>query len=127
MLAVAKTPLTKLRIEGEIPERILNVLQDHFGKNLQVKKSPDDELVSIQNTAWYKKQKKRMTPGKEIRGHRELLGMTQSELGQKLGDQNRQYKSRQYISDLENDRRAVSKQLAKQMSEIFQVSVERFL
>lgn len=122
MLAVVKTPHTKLRMEGEIPAKVLSFLKSYYGKKLQVEETTDDAVVLVRDTSWYKKMKKTMTPGKEIRGHRELLGITQEQLGEKLGG-----KSRQYVSDLENGRRSVSKELAKQFAEIFGISVERFI
>lgn len=122
MLAVVKTPHTKLRMEGEIPATVLNFLKNYYGRKLMVKDAADDTAVSIRKTSWYKEMKKTMTPGKEIRGHRELMGMTQEQLGENLGG-----KSRQFVSDLENDRRSVSKELAKQFSWIFGVSADRFI
>lgn len=63
-----------------------------------------------------------MTLGSRIYGLRDAHGWTQRQLGEKLGGV-----SAARISDWENDRRSVSKEFAKQLSELFRVSVERFL
>ena len=47
--------------------------------------------------------------------------MTQTELGQMLGV------SKQVISDMEHERRAISRKTAKELSRIFSVSVDRFI
>jgi DNA-binding XRE family transcriptional regulator len=119
MLAVAKTPLIDLRIEGEIPSDILSVLKAHFGIQLKLQ---EDKAVPIKETKWYKEMSQKMTVGKNISTQRNLLDWTQLELGSKLGGL-----SRQYISDLENDRRATSKDVAKKLADIFGIPVDNFL
>ena len=121
MLAVVKTPHINMRIEGKIPAKVLSFLKSYYGSKLQVE-DPDEAAIPIRQTAWYKKMETATTPGTEIRGHRELLGISQQSLGTQLGG-----KSRQYISDLETGRRAVSKDLAKQLAAIFDISAERFI
>lgn len=122
MLAVVKTPRTNIRIEGEIPSPILSVLKAEFGKKLVVKPSPDDALVDVFETDWYKSRKKAMTPGKYMRIYRDNAGLTQEELGQKLGGL-----SRHYVSDLESGTRTISKAVAKALSGLFKQPVSRFL
>jgi DNA-binding XRE family transcriptional regulator len=122
MLAVVKTPRTSVRIEGEIPEPILSLLKAEYGNKLVVKLSPDDALVNVFETDWYKKRRKGMTPGKYMRIYRDNAGLTQEELGHKLGGL-----SRHYVSDLEAGSRAISKSVAKALSELFKQPVSRFL
>ncbi len=122
MLAVVKTPHTNLRIQGDISGAVLSVLKAEYGKKLVIKKEADDELVKIMDTDWYKQQKKTMTPGKYLRVYRENKDLTQEELGQKLGGL-----SRHYVSDLETGNRAISKNIAKILSELFKQPVTRFL
>ena len=122
MLAVVKTPRTSVRIEGEIPSSILSLLKVEYGNKLVVKLSPDDTLVNVFETDWYKTRKKSMTPGKHMRIYRDNLGLTQEELGRKLGGL-----SRHYVSDLEAGTRAISKTVAKVLSDIFKQPVSRFL
>ena len=59
--------------------------------------------------------------GKKIKELRLEKKMTQAELGEKLGI------SKQVISDMEHERRSISKAMAKELSKIFDVSVERFI
>jgi DNA-binding XRE family transcriptional regulator len=60
-------------------------------------------LVDITRTEWYHKMKDKMTPGKRILVYRDIMGLTQKQLGKKLGE------NRKKISDYENDRRGISK------------------
>lgn len=122
MLAVVKTPRTSVRIEGDIPEPFLSLLKAEYGKKLVVKLSPDDVLVDIFETDWYKTRKRSMTPGKYMRIYRDNAGLTRENLGHKLGGL-----SRHYVSDLEAGSRAISKSVAKTLSEIFKQPISRFL
>lgn len=122
MLAVVKTPRTSVRIEGEIPEPILSLLRAEYGNKLVVKLSPDDALVNVFETDWYQTRKKSMTPGKYMRIYRDNAGLTQEELGHKLGGL-----SRHYVSDLESGTRTISKAIAKTLADIFKQPVSRFL
>lgn len=122
MLAVVKTPHTSLRIEGDIPKPVLTVLREQFGNKLVVKESAGDALVDVFETDWYKTRKKSMTPGKYLRIYRENAGLTQEEVGQKLDGL-----SRRYVSDLETGHRAISKNVAKTLSELFKQPVARFI
>jgi DNA-binding XRE family transcriptional regulator len=47
--------------------------------------------------------------------------MTQEHLGAKVGA------SKSFICDIEHDRRAISKEMAKKFSALFKISVERFI
>ena len=120
MLAVAKTPHIKLRIEGDIPNRLLRVLKEYYGKMLIL--DGEDDYVDVFETDWYKHRSKNITPGKSIRIYRENKNWTQTQLGGKLGGL-----TRQYVSDLENGRREVSKNIAKALSALFHVSINRFI
>ena len=122
MQAVVKTPHTEIKIKGYIPKKILTALRNEYGKKVKVTPEKDDELVNVFETEWYKKIKKTTTPGDNMRIYRELRGMTQIELGEKLGKVHRQH-----ISNMERGIRAISKKTAKQLAEIFDVSVEKFI
>jgi transcriptional regulator with XRE-family HTH domain len=54
--------------------------------------------------------------------YREMHGLSQAELGRKLGRF-----SRQNISNMENGHRSISKATAKRLAQVFDVSVEKFL
>ena len=120
MLAVVKAPHTKLRIEGNIPRWMLLRLRRNYKNRLIIQE--DEETVDAFETDWYKKVAKTVTAGFALKTYRENLGMTQSELGAKLGNV-----SAQHVSDMENDRRAISKQMALKLAKLFHTSVERFI
>ena len=124
MLAVVKKPHTKttlFEIKGNIPAGIMEYLHREFGQNVEIV-DENEELVNIFDTHWYKAIKKNISPGDTLRIYRQNLGLTQTELGQKLGKF-----TRQKISDMENNKRSISKAVAKKLSKIFDVQVERFL
>ncbi len=124
MLAVVKKPHTKttlFEIKGNIPAGIMEYLHREFGQNVEIV-DENEELVNIFDTHWYKAIKKTINPGDTLRIYRQNLGLTQTELGQQLGKF-----TRQKISDMENNKRSISKAVAKKLSKIFDVQVERFL
>jgi len=126
MLAVVKKPRTKkhvLEVKGDIPQWLLNKLKNEYGRNLTiVQTETDEEYVNIVDTNWFKDINKKMSPGGYVKVYRENHGLTQSELGRKLGNF-----SRQNISALESGRRGISKEIAKKLSKLFNVPVERFV
>jgi DNA-binding XRE family transcriptional regulator len=122
MQAHVKTPLIKINIKGEVHPKVLSVLKEVYGEKLELIEDEDDEFVDAFETDWFKKVSTRLTPAKNIRIYREIHGMTQEELGEKLGGV-----PRQNISYMERGRRPVSKSIAKKLAEIFDVSVENFI
>ena len=78
-------------------------------------------LVDFHDTDWFKEVEPELTPASNLAFYRKLAKMTQAELGDKLSV------SKQVISDMEHERRAISKAMAKELSKIFDVSVERFI
>jgi DNA-binding XRE family transcriptional regulator len=122
MLAVVKTPLTSVRIKGRIPDRVMEALVAEFGRHVQLTRDPDDELVDVFQTDWYRNIKKKMTPGAYMKIYRENKNMTQTVLGKALGGL-----PRQHISNMENGVRPISKKTALRLSKLFNVSVEKFI
>ena len=122
MLAVVKTLRTSVRIKGQISKKLIEVLIAEYGKDIQFTRDPEDELVDVFQTDWYKKTKKTMTPGIYMKIFRENRNMTQAQLGKKLGGL-----PRQHVSNMENGLRPISKKIALKLSEVFDVSVEKFI
>ena len=91
MLAVVKTPRTSIRIKGKISNKLMEVLVSEYGKDVQLTRDPDDELVDVFQTDWYKNTKRTMTPGTKMKIYRENRKMTQTELGKILGGLPRQH------------------------------------
>jgi DNA-binding XRE family transcriptional regulator len=123
MLAVVKTPHIRIRIEGRIPSRLITVLKEEYGKGVRLVNDTeaDDELVDVFQTDWYRRTKARLTPGKNLRIYRQNSKMTQVQLGKLIG------LPKQYISNMENDIRPVSKNMAIKLAAIFKTSVARFI
>ena len=122
MLAVVKTPLTKIRIKGRIPNKLIYVLVQEYGKNVHITPDSEDEKLDVFQTDWYKKIKKKLTPGTFIKVFRQNNNMTQAELGKALGGL-----PRQHISNMENGSRPISKRIALKLAKLFDVSVEKFI
>jgi DNA-binding XRE family transcriptional regulator len=122
MLAVVKTPLTKIRIKGRIPNKLIYVLVQEYGKNVHITPDSEDEKLDVFQTDWYKKIKKKLTPGTYIKVFRQNNNMTQAELGKALGGL-----PRQHISNMENGSRPISKRIALKLAKLFDVSVEKFI
>ena len=124
MLAVVKkhhTKKTLFEIKGDIPSDVMGYLKEKFGRNIAVVED-EEELVNIFDTKWYKEISSSTTPGEAMRIYRENFGLSQTELGKKLGKF-----TRQKISDIENGKRNISKEVAKKLSQIFDVPVDRFI
>ena len=81
----------------------------------------NEDFVDFHDTEWFKEVEPELTPASNLVFYRKLMKMTQTELGEKLGV------SKQVISDMEHERRAISKAMAKELSKIFKVSVGRFI
>jgi len=122
MLAVVKTPRTSIRIKGKISNKLMEVLVSEYGKDVQLTRDPDDELVDVFQTDWYKNIKKTMTPGTYMKIYRENRKITQTELGKILGGL-----PRQHVSNMENGVRPISKKIAMKLAKAFDVSVEKFI
>jgi transcriptional regulator with XRE-family HTH domain len=82
----------------------------------------DEELLNIFDTDWYKDISEATTSGDTLRIYRENFRMTQAVLGRKLGKF-----TRQKISDMEHNKRAISKDVARKLSQLFDVPIDRFI
>jgi DNA-binding XRE family transcriptional regulator len=124
MLAVVKTPHIKIHIQGRIPARLMNALKKEYGKGVKLvdEAEDDDELVDVFQTDWYRRTKARLTPGKSLRIYRQNAKMTQDELGKRLGGL-----PKQFVSNMENGIRPISKNMALKLASIFKTSVARFI
>jgi len=107
MLAVAKKP--RIRVSAKvIPEKLLDFLRENFGG---VEIEPDtyapEEIPELVET------REQTSPGEAIFLDRDLRGMTQAELAAKLGV------AVTVVSDMENNRRPVSRKMAAKLGEVF--------
>ena len=129
MLAVVKKPRTNqpaLTIKGNIPNWMLSRLKKEYKTRLIIKKDVDKDykkdLLNIFETDWFSEIESKITPGENMRMYRENENLSQAALGEKLGNV-----PRQNISLMENDKRGISKETAKKLSNIFKVPVSRFI
>ena len=128
MLVVVNQPhINNFTIRGTISDKDLKFLKNHFGENLTIKY--DDDLVDFRDSDWFREVEPELTPASNLVFYRKLAKMTQTELGEKLGVSKQVISdvSKQVISDMEHERRAISKKAAKELSKIFDVSIERFI
>jgi len=122
MLAVVKTPRTRIEIKGHIPKRILQALKEQYGTKVQLLPDKDDEKIDVFRTEWYKRIKARTTPGDNLRIYRQNAGMTLQRVGELLDGM-----PRQHVSNMEKGIRPISKKVALKLAAIFKVSVEKFI
>jgi len=116
-----KTHRTNIRIQGDIPASVLDVLKREYGGKLKIYEG-DDEYVEVTETDWYQEIKAQTTPGDAMRVYRENYKLTQAQLGEKLGNV-----SRQIISNMERGKRTISIATAKKLAVILKVPASRFL
>jgi len=123
MLAVVKTPRTKdplFEVKGDIPNEVIDFLKRGF--EVELTSDEDEEYIDIHETDWYKEARTSRKPGDAIKVYRDDFGYSQAELEKMLGGL-----SRQKISNMENNRRGISKDIAKKLAGIFKKPVEYFI
>jgi DNA-binding XRE family transcriptional regulator len=113
------TNISLFEIKGDIPNQVLGYLQQQFGQNIEI---VEDESVNIFETNWYKQISTTLTPGDAMKVYRENHGLTPAELGKKLGDL-----TAEEISEMECNKRRINREVAKKLSQLFEVPIERFL
>lgn len=118
MLAVVKKPHIEINAE-EIPEKLIRFLTDNYSKVEII--NNDDDLLDITDTSWYRKRANKSNPGDVLKRYRKRKGMSQTELGEKLGI------AKQNISAMERGTRGISKAVSHDLADIFQVSPGRFI
>lgn len=107
-----------LRFRRDTPGRILTEVRKRYASYLV----DEDALEDWVTTDLHRKITNSMKPGDWLGHLREAHDLTQEELGRQLGKV-----SGSRVSDWEANRRAVSKAMAKKLSEIFNVSPDRFI
>lgn len=117
---VTNRHLIEIKVWSDIPSDLLAEVRSQLGSWALA--DDDDELMDWFSTDLHKKIDARTTPGSWLRELRDAHGWTQKDLGIRLGDV-----SPARISDWENGHRSISKEIAKQLSELFRISADRFL
>jgi len=109
-------------VRGEIPDELLDFIKNKMKYSVDIDDDDGDEYVNIIESDWYLERKKKRTPGQAVRVYRDNFGFSQAKLGELLGGM-----SRQNVSDMENNRRGISKDVAKRLSNIFNVPADYFI
>ena len=84
MQAVVKTPRIEVNIKGEIPPKLISLLEEEFGENLQLAEEDDEERINIFETDWFQDIKTQTTPGDNLKIYRGNHNLTQAKLGMVL-------------------------------------------
>ena len=107
------------RIEGDnIPKPVLAFLNALFPDHVRI--DDDEELVAVEDTDWYKEADARMTPAKTLKIMRTNVGITQSQLADKVGIAKQNYNS------LERGTRPISMMMAKKLADALGTSYTMF-
>ncbi len=121
MLVVVNQPhIDNFKIEGTISPVSLDHLKNLFGSSLSVQED-DDEWVDIRDTEWLKSMKENYTPAMNLAYYRKKEHLTQKELGEILGIQ------KQVVSDMEHERKSISKAMAKKIAKALDCPVALFI
>jgi DNA-binding XRE family transcriptional regulator len=105
------------------PRRVLTEITSKY-RNYFVEdadRDDDNSLIGVVDSDWYKEMSLRMTPGKYLKTLREACGLTQNELGEKIGA------TAARVCDYEAGRREISKVVARKLSNIFHISADKFI
>jgi DNA-binding XRE family transcriptional regulator len=105
-----------IRLKPRIPLKVVKAIREQYSKFIEAVDSDEsagDELVDITTTDWYKKISSEMKPKDYLKTYQKVHNLTQSQLSEKIGV------SVQYLSDMENGKRAISRQKAKVLAGIF--------
>ena len=119
MLALVKTRLTdnenRVRITGRDAVKILETLKRHFRVSVVEKSRPDDdELVNIESTDWWRKNKYRV-----LAGYRLKAGITQKELAARVG------MTQSVVSEYERGRRPLTQRAALKFAAALKIAPEK--
>lgn len=121
MLAVVKTHHIDFTVSGEkIPDDLIALLKEKYAGSIFFCDG-SEEYESAQDMDWYKKTKAEMHGGSYLRNYRKMSKMTQTDLAKKLDT------SKQFISNLENGRRPISRKMAIALGIEFGVTPGRFI
>ncbi len=119
MSVATKTRSIDLHFRSGTPRRVLQDVRRRYAPYLL---KEEDVAVEYFETELHKQVSATMKAGLWVRHLREAHGWSQAELGEKLGG----VKAAR-VSDFENNQRAISKGVAKDLGHLFKVSADRFI
>lgn len=126
MQAVVKTYHIKITVEAKyIPMKLVNFLKKEYWNEYKVitnkKATYGDNSLIAKNTKWYKEIKSKITPADSLKIYRQNKGLSQGKLAKLLGVLSSN------VSEMERGKRGISKEVAKKLSLILEVPVEKFI
>ena len=116
MLALVKRPHIEISLHGEHVEELLAWIKKKYKVDV-LADEPDDELVPIESTEYWKKAEKNRI-GNLLAGSRLKAGLTQTQLAKRLGIR------QNIVSDYERGRRTYSDAMAARLCKVLQVKEE---
>jgi DNA-binding transcriptional regulator YiaG len=117
MSEAVKTRHISIKFKPRTPVRIIREVKKQYSDYID----DGDEYVDYFKTDLHKKISASMTPGDYLRHYREAHGLTQKEFAAKIGTRIN------YLSDMENGHRAISKAMAKKLAVVFNTSPAVFI
>jgi DNA-binding XRE family transcriptional regulator len=111
-----------IEIRGVIPGTLLEVLRHEYGIRLITRTDCGEPMRDTLSAPLYEREPQRMGPGDFLRFYRSKSGLTQSELGKRLGGI-----PRQNVSGMEGGKRHIGERMARRLAAFFDVSTGRFL
>lgn len=122
MKLLVKKPPIDFTVSGKIPKQLLDSLSSEYKNSMHIEFEEEEEtLMEVQEMGWYKESKAEETPGGNLRFYRRLANMNQTELGNKLGI------SKQFVSNMENGIKPISRSMALKLGSLFDVPAGRFV
>lgn len=119
MQAVVKTPHTEFVMNGDVPRYFIEEAIRIFGKESVL--LSDDGYINPFETDWYRTLDVDETPGGNLRFYRKQSGLTQKQLGDRLGI------APQFVSNMEHNSKPISRKMACRLASLFRVPVSRFI
>jgi antitoxin component HigA of HigAB toxin-antitoxin module len=116
-VAEKKLPI-EVSFKPDTPQRVVKEVCTRYAAYIITR---DADKVDFFKTNLYKKIADRLTPAKVLRHLREAHSLTQAALGEMLGT------NAAHVSDFETGQRGISKDFAKKLSEIFNISADKFI
>jgi len=118
MSVAVKTHPISIRFKPRTPARVISLVKKQYSNYIL---KEDDEYTDWFETDLHKEISSRMNPAKTLRSLREMSGWTLAETGIKIGV------SPYRVSDYETGKRAISKNIAKKLAEVFKTSPAVFI
>ncbi len=116
MLALVKKPRIELSIQGDNIEELIEWIRKKYDVSILSSKKSDN--IAIENTDFWKEMQSNRI-GNLLSGARLKANLSQSQLAEKLGIR------QNMISDYERGKRRLSPAMAKRITKLLKIKVER--